>query len=53
MESADMEWKKVIKKDINKLECGCSVKEAQVAARDRFIWKYLSRQATGAVNVWC
>ena len=30
-----------------------SVEEAEVAARDRNIWKYLSRQAAGAVNVRC
>ena len=48
-----MSWKEVIKKDINKLECGWSVEEAEVAARDRSIWKYLSRQAAGAVNARC
>ena len=48
-----MSWKEVIKKDINKLECGWCVEEAEVAARDRSIWKYLSRQAAGAVNVRC
>ena len=34
-------------------ECGWSVDEAEVATRDCSIWKYLSSQAAGAVNVLC
>ena len=48
-----MSWREVIKKDINKLECEWSVEEVEVAAKDRSFWKYLSRQAAGAVNVRC
>ena len=50
-----MSWREDIKKDIviDKLECGWSVEEENVAARDRSIWKYLSLQAAGVVNVWC
>ena len=43
----------VITKDINKLECRWSVEEAEIAAKNRSMWKHLSRQAAGAVNIQC
>ena len=35
-------------KDINKMDLGWSVEEAEVAAKDRCVWKFLVHQAAGA-----
>ena len=41
-------WKDTINKDINKMDWGWSVEEAEVAAKDRSVWKFLVNQAAGA-----
>ena len=41
-------WKDTINKDINKMDFGWSVEEAEVAAKDRSVWKFLVNQAAGA-----
>ena len=41
-------WKDTINKDINKMDLGWSVEEAEVAAKDRSVWKFLVNQAVGA-----
>ena len=41
-------WKDTINKDINKMDLGWSVEEAEVAAKDRSVWKFLVNQAAGA-----
>ena len=43
-------WKDVIQKDIAKLDLGWSVEEAEIAAKDRTVWRHLSSQAAGADN---
>ena len=42
-------WTQVIKKDISRLNLGWRLEDAEAVARDRTIWRRLSRQAAGAV----
>ena len=41
-------WKNVIQRDLRKLGTEWSTEEAEVAAQDRSVWKYLSSQAACA-----
>ena len=41
-------WRDTIQKDIPQIDLVWSVEEAEVAAKDRRIWKFISRQAAGA-----
>ena len=41
-------WKDVITRDLETLDFGWSLEEAEVAAQDRTIWKFLTCQAAGA-----
>ena len=42
-------WREVIQKDINKMDLGWTAEEAEVAARERIMWRHLSSQAVSAV----
>ena len=46
-------WREVIQRDINKMDIEWSVEDAEIAARERKIWRYRSGQAAGAVNARC
>ena len=41
-------WRDTIQTDILQMNLAWSVEEAEVAAKDRRIWKFISRQAAGA-----
>ena len=41
-------WKNVIQEDLTKLGTEWSTEEAEVAAQDRSVWKFLSSQAACA-----
>jgi len=41
-------WRDVIQRDITKLDFGWFIEEAEVAARDRVMWRQICSQAAGA-----
>ena len=45
-------WGAVIQKDISKMDLGWTVEEAEVAARERIMLRYLSNQAVSLVAPW-